>query len=775
MPLAIALLVCLSPLMAQMVDPAIDVPGQPFSFPVAPTDTIGIRDATAGTEITPEGYLYTGYGEMMFLIGHPAAPTAQRIRTLESGYLPIIHYDLRDGDVNYRVTVFSAALRSDAEGQNPVNFIRVVATNRGTAARTSYFSVAFRYTGNIQNPAGLGSNRYRRPAERRSPSSYYQAGVEFNPDWEYGFNDDCAARSGQVVYVLPASPKPTLWLTSKALYVKPAKTKVTPETPVLMAQYRLSIAPGKSQSLVIKMPVHPIDATETARLAELRSAAYDDYYNLTSNWWKRELGRGIQIDLAETKVTDTFRSNLAYIMIARDKVKDDYIQTVNKFQYHAFWLRDGAYLVRAYDIAGYHDLARQCLEYFFPFQKPDGNFVSQEGQYDGWGQVLWAFGQHYRITRDRSFAERALPSVKKAVDWLREVRASDPLRLIPASNPHDAEFSKVAAHIPGYSLWALTGLKNAIELAKGTGATQDARAFQELHDDYARTLWKILDAITAKTNGYIPPGIDQPNGQDWGNMNLLYPEQNLPAFDPKVTGTIEATRAKYQEGLMTYAGRLHHYLTMKNTENLIVRGEQQKTLDELYAILVHTSATNAGFEWGCKPWGDRDFGNNLMPHGWFGAKYVSVIRNMLLREQQNELHLLSVLSPAWTGAGKSISVRNAPTYFGTIALEARFRENGMTLELHPKFEQAPERVVVHLPFFVKASTASVDGKQITVEKNTLELPGSARKVDVTWTASGGATGLSYASAVENYKREYRARYQKFLREGSPDERPLVTY
>src|SRR5664279_1505145 len=77
------LLVSMGPVAAQMVNPAIDIPGQPFSYASAPTDVIGIRDALAATEITPEGYLYTGFGELMFLTGYPAMPVAQRIRTLE--------------------------------------------------------------------------------------------------------------------------------------------------------------------------------------------------------------------------------------------------------------------------------------------------------------------------------------------------------------------------------------------------------------------------------------------------------------------------------------------------------------------------------------------------------------------------------------------------------------------------------------------------------------------------------------------------------------------
>ncbi|MCX6622748.1 MAG: hypothetical protein NTY38_17105, partial [Acidobacteria bacterium] len=44
---------------SQMLRPEIDPSGVPFSYPAAPTDAIGVRDAAGNTEITPEGYFYT--------------------------------------------------------------------------------------------------------------------------------------------------------------------------------------------------------------------------------------------------------------------------------------------------------------------------------------------------------------------------------------------------------------------------------------------------------------------------------------------------------------------------------------------------------------------------------------------------------------------------------------------------------------------------------------------------------------------------------------------
>ena len=145
--------------MAQMADPDVDEPGQPFTYAFAPTDQMTVLDARLGTEITPEGYLYTGYGELMFLIGNPPKAVSQRTRTLEKGYLPVFHYTYRDGAVQYELTTFAYSNSAEGENRRLLNFLRIVAVNRGITERTSYFNAAFRYTGKVDE-----SERARGPS-----------------------------------------------------------------------------------------------------------------------------------------------------------------------------------------------------------------------------------------------------------------------------------------------------------------------------------------------------------------------------------------------------------------------------------------------------------------------------------------------------------------------------------------------------------------------------------------------------------------------------------
>ncbi len=748
-----------------MVDPAIDDGTGPFSYYSRPTDVIGVMDGR-GTEVTPEGYLYTGAGELVFMAGPTLEPVQQRIRTLRDGWLPVVEYDVTEGGVGYHLTMFAATL--DGMPESPVaDFVRVTMTNAGGAARRARFAFAVRYTAPSTSGRGVADNRFRRPVTARRKGQYDQPGVAFDTAWTYGFADGAFLRGGRAVYLYPTDPAPELRVTPqtpgyRVASIEPARQRVQETTPVGETVYDVTLAPGASRELVVKLPYLPT-APGDPWLGELRAADFDEQLARTEAFWREIVGRGTRIDVAERKVADAFRANLVYDLLARDKIGDDYVQTVNEFHYHAFWLRDASYIARAYDATGYPDLAAQVLDFFAGWQEPDGNFLSQGGQYDGWGQTLWAYGQHYRLTRDRAFAEKVLPAVRRAVDWLHAAREADPMHLVPASTPGDNE--EITGHVTGHDFWALAGLHGVVDIADGLGRKQDAAAFRREYASLKDALLVQLRRTTAGRGGYIPPGLDGPGGQDWGNMMAVYPEQVLPPHDPMVTATLDSTRARYQEGIMTYGDGywLHDYLTMKNTETEVVRGDQETALAELYGVLVHTSSTHAGFEYTVRPWGTRDFFGNLAPHGWFAAKYRTLLRDMLVREEADELHLLSVLSPAWLAAGDSVVVRGAPTDFGPVDLRLETpTDTGAVLTIASRFTRRPAALVVHVPWFVQLRRAVVDGREVSASEGALRLPAGARSLRLSWTRRAGVPAMSYDRAVDDYKRAYRQRWEAWI-------------
>jgi hypothetical protein len=152
------MLVSFSPVLAaQMVNPTIDAESGPFSYYSHPTDMIGVMDAPTGTLVSPEGYLYTGFGELMFFTGNPEIAIDQRVKTLLHGYLPVIQYNfVRDG-IRYEFTDFAATLDGKPSGTQ-VDFVRVRIENISKVQRTAWFSTGMRYAGGLATTVNLASS-----------------------------------------------------------------------------------------------------------------------------------------------------------------------------------------------------------------------------------------------------------------------------------------------------------------------------------------------------------------------------------------------------------------------------------------------------------------------------------------------------------------------------------------------------------------------------------------------------------------------------------------
>lgn len=772
-------------LSAQMVNPEIDQRDQPFSYFSKPTDVVGLMNAPSATEITPEGFLYTGYGELMFFTGPERKPISARVRTLEEGHLPIVNYTVAENGIEYRFAVLAAQIPQPQTDENAAtgqiaNFVRVTLTNRGAEKRAAFLTSAIRYEGEQTTGQSQPDNRFRRPAKPGRVGDYSQPGEAFRADWSYRMEGGACLRENRVLYRYPLEPKPHEQLTfhthyNRILPLASNALKLTPVTPVCTVEYTPVLKAGESLTLDIVMPLIPATAGST-EAKNLEQANFETAYKGVVAYWKKLLSRGMSIELPESKPVEAFYASLMYDLLGRNIIQGKFVQTAEQFQYHRFYLRDSADYVRMYDATGYPDIGGQVLGFFLDRQQPDGNFLSQPNQYDGWGEAMWAFGEHFRMTHDKQFAAQIFPAMLRAVDWLSQARAKDPLHLIPATDVRDNEY--VPGHLTGYNFLALDGLDAAIDVARALDRKPELERFEKERKDYAGVFFPLLEKVSTSQGGVLPPSLDagEWKGTDWGNLLSITPEPLLDPWDPRVTATLKKTQAHYQEGITTYAEPddgvfLHHYLTIKNTLTELVRGDQEQAMREFYAELLHTSSTHGGFEYAIRPWGTRDFEGNLAPHAWFAADYRNLLRNMLVREQGRKLHLLSVVSPEWIGTGKRIAVSGVTTYFGRVNFTFEtVGENTAVLRLDNTFTDAPSEILLHLPWFVEASRVTADGKPVHFDKDGFHLPVATREVRMEWKYLSHPH-MSYDRTVTSFEQEYRSRWNEFVNTGEVRLRP----
>ncbi|HUT55979.1 MAG TPA: hypothetical protein VM658_21490 [bacterium] len=726
-----------------MLDPALD-DGATFSYFARPSFQIGIRGEPRATQVTDNGHLWTGAAEWLALAGDPLAPANQRIYTLYKGYLPCITYTVESGGVAYTVRAFQYWLDGDSFGQSPpVNFIRITAENPGDKEAQARFAGGFMYG----------------PRDHRSQQMRQ---MNFNAFWNYEMTERAATRGGKIIYAWGKKPD-TLESRAGKAYRK-AFVGAGREEPVCLAVYKRTLGPGESFSADFAMPHYPADAVMAQRLA---GADFDERLAAMESYWEGWLGRGAHFKVAERKVNDASRAYVIHSLMSQNVISDDEVeQHVNRFQYNRFWLRDSSFYVSLYETWGYPEVGRALARHFYPYQRDDGNFLSQRGQLDGWGQSMWALGTVVRYTGDVEFAKDAVPRVEAAVGWLDTALTNDAWGLMPPTDAFDNE--TITGRYTGHNFWALTGLDAAIDLCRAAGRDDLAEKYAELRGRYYDRFMTRLGEVAAQRDGVIPPGLDVPGGTEWGNLLAVYPGHIIAPFDPLVTATFEHYRRdRMQEGIGMWHQSLHHYLTERVAQTMLIRGEQERALDDFYGMLLHTGACHEGFEWAIFAWDGRDYCQgvgkvqtcNFPPHGWYAADFDLLLRNMLIREDGKELHLASALSPEWTKPGDRITVENAPTWFGPVSYELSFSETSATLDLTGYWRNAPDSVTFHVPYFLKLTSAAVDGKPVARSGGAISMPAGSRKLTIEFERLA-VEPKSYAAAVDRYKKEYRRRWEE---------------
>ena len=786
-----------------MLDPSVDTAEEPFSYFWHPTDVIGALYDPVASEVTPEGYVYTGFGELMFFVGNPPEAINERIKTLDHGYEPIVQYGLERANVQYRFRIFAADLGQGLQGL-PLNFIEVRVHNNGQEDRTAYLSSAYRFSPPINGLEKVPAYRFRQRFDLIS-SSYTKGQSDFNPHWNYSFGLGKFVRDGRILYTFPSQPQSTqvsLSLEDNGLRTYRYFTgevegslnptyRLSEQTPMGVVSYGIHLKPGETKSLVFKMPIVPLPEN-TAQARQMEEADYGSALERTESFWQGLVKDSSPLVFPEAKVQETLLANTVFDLLAIDRVGSDYIPNVNKFQYHAFYGgSDTSHMLVALDYLGLTDPATNAALYSMKSQTAEGAFVGKDDTatrryWEMFGNTLWTWGRHYMLTRDTSFLRQIYPSVVQAMAWEAMVTESDPLGLMPVFGvPDDAGLKN--AHQTGQDLWTLAGIRNAIEMAEGMGNHKDAERFRA---DYAR-LWKAFDKQlsiqTAKTGGYIPPALDLTlQGNNWDNLLTLYPEPLFKPFDPRVTATIQESRKTYAEGILGYVlpiaiapkgdqpvydttPLLHYWHSLDNAENGLVRGDpqdQELAVKDLYAMLLHTTSTHATQEFGTYPMGTRDYyGDDILPDGATSGVLIELMRNMLVREYQEDLYLFSAVSPAWLQPDQQIEIRKEPTIFGPISATLKSDSDGWDVQLSNQFRQAPQHLMITIPWFYEAQAVEADGKPVQVTDGKLVLDPTTRHVHVRGKIKSDTSMMSYESAVEDYKREYKQRYEEFLRIG----------
>jgi hypothetical protein len=684
-----------------------------YGYVAQPTDQLGVPGEVAGAAILPDGSIFTPSVEVTPWLGGAALGIEAR-RGMPDPVVPLYATgpDPDGADASWWAGTVAGVPSA------------VLTLHPGARGRAG---VALRW-GGTKKPGGKPSAyRFARPVVPSRPGLYDQPGQRFRAGrcWKVVQRGSSwtVQRGDSIVAVVLGRGK-------RAKRRGLPKTKVTecsPRPNAVGAALRIAVT-SLDGNLRVVVPLRPIRTTDK-RAKSLRRADVAAAAQAMIDGWKAQRAAGAVIRVPEASVQRAFDASVTGMLVPRYQLKDGrWVQAVNKLQYHAFWIRDLAVISDSLDRVGLSSKAAEDLAFLADWQTPEGTFVSRPGQGDGFGQALWALGQHVRFTGDVDFAKRWAAAVDKAVTWATSTIATTDTGLLPPSDPNDNE--SVAGTLTGDQLWGVAGLDAAASLAGYAGdAALKTRALRARDTLRARTAAAMR---ATAVNGRLQPTLDGQVGRSWGERWASWPYPTLDPSDPLVQSTLAADFAEQQEGVATYAGKwLHSYLGFRDWQTWLRAGNQVQPVAGLYATLAHLTATGGGFETSVAPWADREAKVNLAPHGWLAAELATFVRDLIAHEDQSDLVVLGALPSAWTMPGAVTHVERLPTTFGLLDLDLTPNETGATLTwtLTPRDGIALGRLRWPLPPWVKLTRVTGASRV----GNEIRSTANAGKAELTWT------------------------------------------
>ena len=422
---------------------------------------------------------------------------------------------------------------------------------------------------------------------------------------------------------------------------------------------------------------------------------------------------------------------------------------------------------------------------------PEYDYTAHEYNLDH-GTVLWTLAEHYFVTRDRSWLEHALPGMIRASDWIVQQRR---LTMIMDGKERIPEYGLLpAGHLEDNADWghwfsvnafASAGMSRLGEAMRDIGHPGAPRILQEAasyREDLRSAVLRATQSapVVRLRDGTFAPYVPVRPHQRirlFGPIRVAYydryPQKVLPTY------RLSATReVLYGPMILLYTGVFgseepiadwvlddwEDNTTMSSSLGLNVHGWvdddlwfsrggmvfqanlQNPTLIYLRRHEIPAAIRNLYNDFVSCHYPEvnvftEEFRQWRSPSGPFykvpdEARFVNRLRDLLVRENGQEIWLMSGTPRRWLAAGKSIRLDKMPTNFGPVSLELTVTESAVSgrvlLPSRDKFDGA--WLVLRLPGTSTIRSVEIDGQpwsEVDVTNGRIRLPVSKGPLNLT--------------------------------------------
>jgi hypothetical protein len=298
--------------------------------------------------------------------------------------------------------------------------------------------------------------------------------------------------------------------------------------------------------------------------------------------------------------------------------------------------------------------------------------------------------EHYRLTGDRDYLARVYPRMCASARW-HERRRAQTRRLENGKRTSsygmlvggltDCGMSDPTGRALYYShnIWSVFGDRLAVEAAKILGKTDDLAELESIAARGHEDLLNCMEMGAIRANGYrwLSGAPDNAAGSQWGVLNALFPCRLLPPDHPLITGSIRHMESNMSPGgLPVHTGYMADGMWVAITlDNLgeahLARGDGDAFARYLYPVLNHATPLVTWCEERGKEAGSGRIGGDRQ-HLYTPAAVVRALRDALVMEDGDGLHLALGTPRQWLASGKPLGIEKAPTHFGCVSYQTQY-------------------------------------------------------------------------------------------------------
>jgi len=383
--------------------------------------------------------------------------------------------------------------------------------------------------------------------------------------------------------------------------------------------------------------------------------------------------------------------------------------------YRGLWIIDGSFLLESMTFLGQGKDVRNGIEYMLGFQNKNGSVLLMDSHWKETGIVLWVIKRHAQLMGDMKWLESKWDNVVRAVGFIDTMRYSTMkdknapnYGLIPAGFSDGGLGKKVYEFTNVY--WSLIGLKSAVDIAvmlnKEKEATLWKAKFDTMFADYRKAALRSLKTDSCGNHAVPIYMVDscQIQRAQWAFCHAIYPGKLFSNDDPLMLGTMNMLKCNEREGLVYETGwqnkGIWNYFGSFYAHAWLWLGDGQKAAQTMYAMANHASSTLVWREeQSVKSFYSRQITGD-MPHNWASAEFIRMIRNFIVLERGEKLHLFEALPPTWVKPGMKTSLKGIYTEFGILDVVLTVSQDGKKAEVNVNLDstnhQLPSSVVIHL-------------------------------------------------------------------------------